>query len=55
MALKHKEAHTSPSKIGMGDNYGAGLKNKVGKMREDSMGNSPVPQKKTVKPPRKLA
>ncbi len=51
----HKEAHTSPTKIGMGDNYGSGIKNKVGTMREDSMGMNAVPKKSLSKPPKKLA
>ena len=55
MAKKHMEAHTSPNKIGMGDNYGSAIKNRVGRMREDSMGMNEVPQKKLVKPPKKLA
>lgn len=55
MAKKHMEAHTSPKKFGMGDNYGSAIKQKVGRMREDSMGMNEVPQKKLSRPPKKLA
>jgi len=50
-----KTAHTSNKKIGMGDNYGTGIKNKIGKMRDDSMGMNSVPPKKLLKPPKSLA
>ena len=50
-----KEAHTSPSPRGMGDNYGSAVKHKIGRMREDSMGNNSVPQKKLSKPPKSIA
>jgi len=50
-----KQVHTSPSKFGMGDNYGSAIKQKIGRMREDSMGQNAVPQKKLSKPPRSLA
>jgi len=32
-----KEAHTSSSKIGMGDFYGSGVKQKTGRVRESYM------------------
>lgn len=59
-----KNAHTSSSKkssgdwhvshtsMGMGDYYGTGIKNKVGKMREDSVGINLVTPKKLKSPPR---
>lgn len=50
-----KNAHTPNTKLGMGDHYGSAVKNKVGRMREDSMGMNDVPQKKLSKPPKKLA
>jgi len=49
-----KEWHASSSKIGMGDFYGSGIKQKVGRFREDFMSN-PTPAKKLGKPPRSLA
>jgi hypothetical protein len=48
------EAHTSKSKIGMGDNYGSGIKNPVGKIR-DIMGITDITPKKMGKPPKSLA
>lgn len=50
-----KTAHTSNSKIGVGDHYGSGIKQKIGKMREDSMGQIAVTPVKLKKPPRSLA
>lgn len=52
---KHKEAHGSSSRFGMGDNYGTGIKAKVGKMRGDSVGINPVSKKQLGKPPKSLA
>jgi len=52
---KFKESHASDKKIGMGDNYGTGVRNKVGKMREDSLGANAVPPKKLKVPPKSLA
>lgn len=50
-----KESHVAPTKYGMGDHYGTGIKNKVGKMRSDSVGMNDVSIKKLGKPPRKIA
>ena len=50
-----KTAHTSNSKIGMGDFYGTGIKNKMGRMRYDSMSMAPKSNKKMGKPPKSLA
>jgi hypothetical protein len=55
MAKKHVEVHTSPSKFGMGDHYGTGIKQKIGRMRADSMGMIAATKKKLNKPPRSLA
>ncbi len=48
------EAHTSKSKFGMGDSYGSGVKNPIGKIR-DVMGITDVKPKKLGKPPKSLA
>lgn len=48
-----KQAHTSNAKIGMGMNYGTGVKAPVGKMR-DGLGIN-IPQKKLKNPPKSLA
>jgi hypothetical protein len=50
-----KNAHTSNSKYGMGDNYGTGVRAKLGKMREDSMGMIEITPKKLKKPPKSVA
>jgi len=48
-------AHTPKTKIGMGDYYGTGIRQKFGRMREDSMGMMDVTPEKLKKPPRSLA
>ena len=52
---KHIEAHTSPSKFGMGDYYGTGIRQKIGRMREDSVGYKPVSKEKMKRPPMSVA
>ncbi len=47
--------HTPKSQMGSGDYYGTAIKQKVGRMREDSMGVNPVSRKGLNKPPRSLA
>ena len=49
-----KNAHTDNTKYGMGDFYGTGVKNKIGKVI-DVMGMSPLTSKKLKKPPKSLA
>lgn len=39
-----KEAHTANTKYGMGDSYGTGIKQNIGKMRENYM-DIPVSKK----------
>ena len=51
---KHKEWHASNQKIGMGDSYGSGVRQKVGTIREDFI-NGIGPSPKKTKPPRSLA
>jgi hypothetical protein len=49
-----REWHTAPTKYGMGDYYGTGIKQPVARIREDYM----MPQmssKKIGKPPKALA
>lgn len=48
-------AHTPKTQMGMGDHYGSGIRNPVGKMREDSMGMNNLSPKKLKKAPRSLA
>ena len=52
---KTHEAHTSPTKFGMGNYYGTGVKAKLGRMRSDSMGIAPVNRKQFKTPPKTLA
>lgn len=49
-----KTAHTSNSKKGMGDYYGQGIKQPLGKMVE-GMGMKNITPKKLKKPPKQLA
>jgi len=46
--------HTSKSQKGMGDFYGSGVRNKVGKIREVT-GFEPIAKSKIGKPPKALA
>ena len=49
-----KTAHTANSQRGMGDSYGSGVKNPMGKMRE-SMIDSVPKVKKMARPPNSVA
>lgn len=51
---KNKLAHTADTKYGMGDNYGTGVKAKLGTMRE-GLGMVKMSPKKIGTPPRGLA
>ena len=53
-AKRVKAAHTSNSKIGMGDYYSSGVRNPIGKIR-DGFGVKEVSPKKIKKPPKSLA
>ena len=48
------QVHTPKSPIGMGDYYGTGIKNPIGKMRDSYM-DGPVKPNNKRKPPRSLA
>ena len=50
-----KEAHTAPTKYGMGDYYGTGIKQKVGIMKRDYLSATPSKSKNFGKPPKSLA
>lgn len=52
---KGAETHTAPTKYGMGDHYGSGVKAPLGKMRSDTPGYRPVSKGKMGKPPKALA
>lgn len=53
-SLSPKTAHTANSKKGMGDSYGSGVKNPVGRMRE-GLGMNQIKPAKLKKPPKALA
>lgn len=50
----NKQFHTPNSQSGIGDFYGSGVRNKVGKMR-DGFGSVEVSKSKMKKPPKSLA
>jgi len=52
---KPKISHTPRSSKGLGDYYGTGIRAKIGKMREDSMGMHEITPAKLKKPPKSLA
>lgn len=49
-----RQAHTANTKFGSGDYYGTGIKQKVGRMREDYL-NPAISSKDLGKPPKSLA
>ena len=51
--LKH--AHTPNTQRGVGDYYGQGIRNPIGRMRSDSMGQIMTTPKKLKTPPKSLA
>lgn len=51
---KNRFAHTANTKYGMGDNYGTGIRAKLGRMREDSMGMQTLTPKKLKTPPKSV-
>lgn len=46
--------HGIEKKFGMGDHYGTGFKNPIGKMRGDSVGVRPLTKSQMGKPPKSL-
>jgi hypothetical protein len=52
---KRREAHTAPTKFGMGDYYGTSHKNPIGKVRDATVGYRPVTRKQMGTPPKNLA
>lgn len=49
------QSHTAKTKYGMGDYYGTGTKNPMGKVRGGTVGMKSVSKKKLGKPPKSLA
>ena len=52
---KNKFAHTPNTPYGMGDHYGTGVKQKLGRVREDTLGMNAVTPRKLKIPPKSLA
>lgn len=52
---KKTETHTYPSKYGMGDYYGTGVKNPIGRVRSATVGFRPVTREQMGESPRSLA
>lgn len=51
---KKREAHTAPTKFGMGDYYGTAKRNSFGKLRSTSLGANFVSDEKLKIPPRQV-
>lgn len=51
----NKQAHVANTKYGMGDHYGQGIKAKIGRMRDGSMGMIALNKKQMKTPPKSLA
>lgn len=51
---KRNQAHTSKSPKGMGDYYGSGIRQKIGRIRDSYLSNE-IKGKDLGKPPRSLA
>jgi hypothetical protein len=49
-----REAHTVPTKIGMGSYYGRAVKAPLGRMRGEYVGIRPVSKKGLKRPPRSV-
>lgn len=54
-SLPSGDWHASGKPLGMGDYYGTGIKQKMGKMRSGSVGQIPVTKKGINSPPKSLA
>lgn len=52
---KNRFAHVQNTQFGMGDNYGMGVKAKLGRVRSGTMGTNPLTEKKIKNPPKSLA
>jgi hypothetical protein len=52
---KNRFAHTQNTLYGMGDNYGLGVRAKLGKVREDTMGMMAMTPKKLKIAPKSTA
>lgn len=51
---KYKQAHTDNTKYGMGDNYGTGIRQKIGKIRDYSPSMVTLNKKQVGTPPKSV-
>jgi hypothetical protein len=51
----NKQAHVQNTKFGMGDNYGTGIKAKLGRVRGDTIGMIKIPKIGIKTPPTSVA
>lgn len=51
---KPRFAHTANTKYGMGDNYGTGIRAKLGKVRDDTVGMKKLSKKQLGTPPKSV-
>ena len=51
---KPRFSHTANTKYGMGDNYGTGIRAKLGKVRNDTVGMATLTKKQIGTPPRSV-
>lgn len=51
---KTRFAHTANTKYGMGDNYGTGIRAKLGKVRVDTIGMKKLSKKQLGNPPKSV-
>ena len=52
---KNRFAHVQNTQFGMGDNYGMGVKNRIGKVRRSYSNQSEMTKRQLKTPPRSLA
>jgi hypothetical protein len=51
---KPRFSHTANTKYGMGDNYGTGIRQKFGKVRDDTVGMVKLSNKQMKTPPKSI-
>lgn len=51
---KPRFSHTANTKYGMGDNYGTGIRAKLGSVRDDTMGMKKLSRKQLGTPPKSI-
>lgn len=51
---KPRFSHTANTKYGMGDNYGTGIRQKLGRVRDGTVGMANLSKKQLGKPPKNL-